>query len=108
MKYCCLILLSLIFFSCKKTSVSQSDTIPCDPAISYSGKVKAIFVTNCAASGCHDGNNLASLAEYNTARDAAQQIKSAVSRGLMPLYASLSATDKAAIICWIDSGTKNN
>jgi hypothetical protein len=51
---------------------------------------------------------MASLAEYNTARDAAQQIKSAVNRGLMPLNGSLSATDKAAIICWIDSGSKNN
>jgi hypothetical protein len=108
MKKCYFIILSIAFFGCKKNSVSTADPIPCDPAISYSAKVKAIFVTNCSASGCHDGNNMASLAEYNTARDAAQQIKSAVNRGLMPLNGSLSATDKAAIICWIDSGSKNN
>ena len=108
MKQCYFILLAATLFSCKKNSVSTSDTIPCDPSISYSGKVKAVFVTNCSASGCHDGNNMASLAEYNTAKDAAQQIRSAVSRGLMPLNGTLTAADKAAIICWIDSGTKNN
>ncbi|GAB2837255.1 hypothetical protein [Ferruginibacter profundus] len=111
MKNCCFVLLVIsIFCSCKKNDNLQggSSNITCDPAISYSAKVKPVFVSNCTASGCHDGVNSASLAEYTTARDAAQQIRSAVSRGLMPMYSTLSAADKAAILCWIDSGTKNN
>ena len=108
MKYGYLILLVLFFYSCKKTNPTQTDNIPCDPAISYSGKVKAVFVTNCTASGCHDGVNYPSLADYITAKDASQQIRTAVSNGVMPKYGTLSAADKAALICWIDSGSKNN
>jgi hypothetical protein len=109
MKNSCLIILFVsIFCSCKKTDTLQSSTITCDSTISYAVKVKPLFISNCTASGCHDGVNSASLALYTTARDAAQQIRSAVSRGLMPMYSTLSAVDKAAIICWIDSGTKNN
>ena len=80
----------------------------CDPLTSYKTKVKAIFVTNCTSSGCHDGNNLPSLAEYQTAHDAAAQIKTAVSNGVMPKNGTLSATDKAALICWLSNGAQNN
>ncbi len=80
----------------------------CTPAISYSGKVKAILVANCASSGCHDGNPLPSLADYITAHDAATQIKSAVNSGVMPKNAVLSQSDKSAITCWIENGAQNN
>jgi hypothetical protein len=50
----------------------------------------------------------AAFAVYNVAHDAAGQIKDAVARNIMPRYGSLSATDKANIICWIESGVKNN
>jgi hypothetical protein len=76
--------------------------------ISYSNTVKSVFVTNCTASGCHDGVNLPSLADYITSKDASVQIRDAVARGIMPKYSVLSTADKAAILCWIDSGTKNN
>jgi len=70
--------------------------------------VHAIFDAACSAAGCHDGNNLPSLGDYLTARDAAKQIRDAVYRDIMPRYSTLSAVDKAAIICRIDSGAKNN
>jgi hypothetical protein len=92
---------------CKKSEQVQSST-GCDAQISYSAKVKSIFVANCTASGCHDGVDLPSLAEYLTAKDASQQIKIAVKNGVMPRNGILSAPDKAAIICWIDNGAKNN
>jgi len=107
MKSIYLVLIAICLFSCKKSDPSAT-SIPCDPAISYLNKVKPVFVSSCTSSGCHDGINYPSLADYIVARDAAQQIKSAVSRGIMPLNSTLSAADKAAIICWIDNGTQNN
>lgn len=80
----------------------------CDPATSYKSTVKSIFVASCTAAGCHDGNNLPSLADYQTAHDAAAQIKAAVSTGVMPKNTTLSATDKASLICWLSNGAQNN
>ncbi len=102
--------LLLILASCKKTGTTQQPdpVIVCDPATSYIYQVKSIFVNNCTASGCHDGVNLPSLAEFSVARDAARQIRDAVARGIMPVNAALPSTDRAAILCWIDNGAKNN
>lgn len=99
----------LIFFiyGCKKSS--SAPIVPvCDPQISYTGKVKQVFISNCTASGCHDGVNYPSLADYTTAKDASLQIRDAVSRNIMPKTGKLSDIDKAAILCWIDNGAKNN
>lgn len=98
----------LLLTGCKKTSTGTDNSIPCDPQISYKDKVRTVFVSNCTASGCHDGVNYPSPGDFNVAHDAAAQIRSAVSRGIMPPYTPLPAADKAAILCWIDSGTKNN
>ena len=99
----------VIFFliSCKKNELVQT-AVSCNPSISYSTKVKAIFVANCTSAGCHDGNPLPSLADYLTAHDAATQIKSAVNSGVMPKNAVLSQSDKSAISCWIENGAQNN
>ncbi len=106
MKYIIFLLTVAILFGCKKSDVQNPTT--CDPQISYSSKVKSIFVNNCTASGCHDGVDLSSLSDYLVARDASQQIRTAVKNGVMPRNSSLSASDKDAIICWIDNGSKNN
>lgn len=102
-----IILLLLIFTSCKKSNDSPAIT-SCDPGISFSGQVRSIFVSNCTASGCHDGTDLPSLGDYIIDKDASVQIRDAVSRNIMPKNATLTSSDKAAILCWIDSGTKNN
>ncbi len=103
-KYCILILLCT---SCKKNATIQTVN-PCDPNISYNTQVKSIFSLNCTSSGCHNGVDLPSLGDYSVARDAAKQIRDAVSRGVMPKNSTLTSADKAAIICWIDNGAKNN
>jgi hypothetical protein len=108
MRWIYISLISAFLFSCKKSNTPPNNSLPCDPAISYLNKVKPVFVSSCSSSGCHDGINSSSLTEYTVARDAAQQIRTAVDRGIMPKGSILSAADKAAIICWIDSGTKNN
>jgi hypothetical protein len=105
MKKISLIFFLLLLFGCTKNDTSVTT---CDSTISYKTTVKQIFVASCSYSGCHDGNNLPSLADYLTAHDAANQIKTAVINGVMPKNATLAATDKAAIICWINNGAQNN
>jgi hypothetical protein len=82
--------------------------VVCDLTISYNTTIKPIISKNCNLSGCHDGSTTTSLADYITLRDGAVQIKSAVSTGRMPKNATLSVSDKNAIICWVDNGAKNN
>lgn len=107
MKKLSYILIFCTFWGCKKNDTAQTITL-CDPSTSYKNKVKAILISNCTSSGCHDGNPLPSLADYLTAHDAAQQIKTAVSNGVMPKNATMNATDKAALICWLQNGAQNN
>jgi hypothetical protein len=111
MKLLLAVFFALLFMGCKKTEQAQNKnftTISCDSLISYNNRVKAIFVSNCAASGCHDGVDLPSLSEYNVARDASQQIRTAVANRVMPKNSTLSNLDRATIVCWIDSGAKSN
>ncbi len=67
-----------------------------------------MLATNYNTSGCHDGINNVSLANYQQMHDGALQKKSSVVTGRMPKNKTLSAKDKSAILCWIDSGAKNN
>jgi hypothetical protein len=100
------IIFAIFLLGCSKKDTTTTSV--CDSSISYKTTVKQIFVASCSSAGCHDGNNLPSLAEYQTAHDAALQIKTAVANGVMPKNATLSATDKAAIICWTSNGAQNN
>lgn len=97
----------LFIAGCTKHNDAATITT-CDPNTSYKSTVKSIFIASCTAAGCHDGNNLPSLAEYQTAHDAAAQIKTAVANGVMPKNATLSVTDKAALICWLSNGAQDN
>jgi hypothetical protein len=105
MKKTSVVFLLLFSGACTK---KDNTIITCDSSISYKTTVKQILVISCSSSGCHDGNNLPSLADYQTAHDAATQIKTAVANNVMPKNATLSATDKAAIICWVSNGAQNN
>jgi hypothetical protein len=107
MKNAMVYFLILFLISCKKSDSVQTTAV-CSSTISYKNQVHSIFVANCTSSNCHDGNALPSLGEYLTAHDAATQIKSSVKSGVMPKNGTLSASDKSAIICWIDNGALNN
>lgn len=73
-----IITITIIGFACSKSS-DTTNTV----------------ATNCNLTGCHDPNNAA-------------QIKASVVCGRMPKGRSFNATDKAALICWINNGAKNN
>lgn len=100
-------LVCVICYSCSKSNQTQESS-NCNPNISYNQTVKPILVTNCVKSNCHDGQTYPSLADYNVAHDGASQIRNDVATGRMPKDGTLSSYDKAAILCWIDKGAKNN
>ena len=101
--------ITIIGFACSKTADSSTAvSTTCNPNTSFSQTVLPILNTNCNLSGCHDPNNAAELNNFTVVHDNAAQIKASVVSGRMPKGRSFNATDKAALICWIDNGAKNN
>lgn len=97
----------IILFACSKSNTTNESS-NCNSAISFSQTIQPILINNCTLSNCHDGSNLPYIANYNIAHDGAGQIRSSVASGYMPRGGTLSASDKSAILCWIDNGSKNN
>ena len=83
----------------------------CTGTKSFANDVSPIIQSVCAVSGCHDASSVngpGALTTYQKVFNARTDIRSAVSSGLMPKTGTLSATQKSAIICWIDQGASNN
>jgi len=100
---------SILIIACSKNAATNTNTTAtCNPNTSYSATIIPLFNSNCNTNGCHDGNNAAALNTYQVIHDNATQIRASVSTGRMPKDKPLSATDKSAILCWIDNGSKNN
>jgi ribosomal protein S2 len=105
-----------IIVSCTKSSVSNNtntnnNTVTCTGTKSYASDVSPIIQSVCTSSGCHDAsstNGPGPLTNYQQVFNARTTIRSAIVSGLMPKNSSLSASQKSAIICWIDNGASNN
>jgi len=101
---------SLFIFSCGKDNAAPADCS--GPAKTFSADVHPITSSTCATnSDCHGNgsvNGPGPLLTYTQVFNARSSIRSAVSDGRMPKNGSLSASQKSAIICWIDSGGPNN
>jgi hypothetical protein len=97
---------ALLINGCKKDSADNNCTT------SYSASVSVIIQTNCAySSGCHGSgstNTGGPLTSYSLIFSKRNQIKSQVEAGIMPQGGTLPATDKAALISWINCGAANN
>jgi len=103
-----------VLVSCSKSDDSSnppaSDT-NCTGTKSFSADVNPIFQTICSNAGCHNAgstNGPGALTTYQQIFNARTIIHSAVSSGTMPKNTTLTATQKNAIICWINSGAPNN
>jgi hypothetical protein len=102
----------LVFlYACKK----NPDISPIDcsgPAKSFATDVHPIIQASCAInSGCHatgSNNGPGPLLNYSQVFNARSDIRSNVASGNMPLNGSLTATERNAILCWIDNGAVNN
>jgi len=81
-----------------------------DTQISYNGVIKDIIGTNCATSGCHNGDNgptINWLQLSNVQRDALN-IKTRTANHTMPPVGSLTQDEIDKIACWVDDGAKAN
>lgn len=74
-------------------------------------EVNQIFQRSCQDADCHHANSFngpGALITYQQIFAARNGIKTAVASGRMPEGTTLSAGEKRAIICWIESGAPNN
>ena len=104
-----ILLLSAMFFNaCKKNT--EDPPVVC--TTSFSATVSVIVQTNCAfSSGCHgtgSTNTGGPFTNYSLIAAKKDIIKGQVEAGIMPQGSSLTATDKAALIAWINCGAPNN
>ena len=99
-----------IIMACSKSNDSSS-TITCSGTQSFTADVNPIIQSFCAIAGCHASgstNGPGALTTYSQIFNNRSGIRSAVANGSMPQNSSLAASQKSAIICWIDSGATNN
>jgi hypothetical protein len=100
-------------FACSKSSMDAPAKSECSSAPkSFAHDANPIIQTSCAFdSDCHGTGSTSGpgpLLTYSEIFNARHAISSAVASGVMPKDASLSASDKNAILCWIDNGAANN
>jgi len=103
-------ILLILINACSKKPEFTADCS--GPAKSFVTDVSPVFQTSCAInSGCHatgSGNGPGPLLNYSQIFNARGDIRPAVASGHMPLNATLTASQKNAILCWIDNGAPNN
>ena len=106
------LLLAALLFSCKKNAETAM-VINCGGTQkSFATDIKPIVESSCSMdSDCHGSGSTSGPGElltYAQIFNARNNIHSAVASGVMPKDATLSATDKNAILCWIENGAANN
>ena len=89
----------------------NSVTVSVDNGTSYNDDIVPIINTNCAVSGCHDGNSSPpDWTDLALVQENAENIKTRTMDGSMPPPGrqDLQATEIQAIACWVDDGALNN
>lgn len=93
-------------------SASEMVNVPRgDTGTSYNTQIKNIITTNCAVSGCHNGDNGANInwTVFDNVKNNAGNIKTRTQNKSMPPDGrTITAEEIALIACWIDDGAKNN
>jgi hypothetical protein len=78
----------------------------------FSAEVLPLITAHCATnSGCHATGSMNSggaLTNYSQISARASNIKTQVAAGTMPQGSTLTASQKATIICWVSNGAANN
>ena len=102
-------------------SPGQDPTAP-PQAVSFSGDLLPLFVTNCSAAGCHDAagahkpsltaanayNAILNGGFINTVVPANSVLYGEVKSGSMPPTGALKPSDIQKILDWIRNGAPNN
>ncbi len=95
------------------TGCSTTESIVVSSGTSWSSQISSILSSNCAVSGCHNGDNGANRnwTVFSNVQSNASSIKSRTEAGTMPPAGSgqsLSASEIALIACWVDDGAPQN
>jgi hypothetical protein len=114
---CCLLAL-LQFSSCDDGSEEVNNnpgtpsTVDCSSVAATYTDANAIIQSSCATTvTCHGSGSSrgpGELITYEQIFHAKNTIRTSVRSGSMPQNGSLSAAEKATIICWIDNGAPQN
>lgn len=105
-----LFLIASGLFACSKAG-NETFTTDCSTAKSYATDVSPLIAEYCATAGCHASGSSqgpGALTTYAQVYSARTAIRSSVASGSMPENTTLTAAQKNAILCWIDSGASNN
>jgi hypothetical protein len=97
--------------SCGKGGTDQPPVDCASITKTWTGDVNPIIQTYCNQPTCHDVasvNGPGPLTNYAQVFSARNLIREAIASGLMPQNTTLNATQRAKIVCWIDSGAPNN
>lgn len=76
--------------------------------VSYAGSIKDIIETNCAISGCHNGNISPDLRSFGSIQASAGRIKARTGNRSMPRGRTLTQAQIDQIACWVDDGALDN
>jgi hypothetical protein len=80
--------------------------------LSWSTDIQPIINTNCAFSGCHSANSSVRqpLTTHTEVKSAIENwaLRLRVENGSMPPSGNLAASDKQALLDWIDAGYPDN
>jgi hypothetical protein len=101
--------ISLLIAGCTKDKENTNND--CSTTKSWTSDVSPIIQSSCAITSCHasgSANGPGALTSYQAVFNARTAIRQAVASGAMPKTGSLTAAQKNAIICWIDSGAPQN
>lgn len=109
------LLIMFIAVSCSKNDSdtgSGNNNIDCSGTPkTFSGDANPLIQGVCNQPSCHASgstNGPGPLTNYTQVFNAKGAIRSAVASGSMPRNTTFTAAQKAAIVCWIDSGAPNN
>jgi hypothetical protein len=101
-----------ISFSCSKSDSGVGFVADCTGAPkTFVDDVSPIIQGFCNAPNCHTNgstNGPGPLTNYSQVFNSRGAVRDAIATGAMPQNTILSASQKNAIICWIDSGAPNN
>lgn len=107
--------LAIIVFACDSQEEPQNTPTPvadCSTVAATFSEANTIIQSSCAnATSCHASGSTrgpGALTTYSQIFNARTSIRSAVASGDMPRNSTLTASQKATIICWIDNGAPNN
>ena len=118
-----IVVLAAGFTGCYKDILSPGQDPSAPPqAVSFSGDLLPLFVSNCATSGCHDAvpghrpsltaenafNALTSGGYVNTVVPTNSIIYGEVKSGNMPPSGALRPADIQKLLDWIRNGAPNN